>query len=176
MKLEKEKIIKIAILIAIILIAASSIVVLEKTGVVELARNKIIEYRRASIESDIQDIIDETKQEVLASESREATLTDLKAKLQEEGYTLDETTGQVKYNGYYVTINTDLSIASVEAIITNAYYEIKSIDGDNLNILLIIENEKGIERITGSDITLECGGKQKVAINRTLLDGQEYQV
>lgn len=176
MKLQKEKIIKISIIVTIIVIALLLIFVLQKTGVVEIARNKIIEYRKAEVETDLQAIIDETKAEVQASESRDATLADLKVKLQEQGYTLDETTGEVKYNGYYVTINEDLTIASVEEIVTNAYYEIQSADGDNLNILLIIENGKGIERITGSDITLECNGREKVAIDRTLLDGEEYQV
>ena len=175
-KFPKEKAKKILIILLSFLVVIILACIISKTGVVEIARNKIIEFRKASVETELQVIIDETKQQILENEERDATLADLKIAPSEQGYELNEVTGEVKYDDYYVTINEDLTIASIEEIVTNTYYEIMSTNENELEILLTIENEKGIERITASDITLDCKGKTKIALDRTLLEGEEYQI
>ena len=62
-----------------------------------------------------------------------------------------------------------------QPIKTNAYYEIKNAKNDELEILLTIENQKGIEKVIGQDITIEGNGKKKLALDRILKEGQEYQ-
>lgn len=176
MKIDRKNCKKILTILIAILIVLLAIFLVSKSGVVQWANTKILEYRKADTESEIQAIIDQVKQDVQTNESREATLLDLKEKLAENGYELDETTGEVVYNGYTVTINSDLTIDSVEEIVTNAWYEISNVDGDKLTLYIMIENKKGIERITADDITLEIDGNKKVALDRELTEGQAYSL
>lgn len=166
----------ILIFLIIVLILSIGIIIINKTGIIEIAKNRIEELKKAQIETEIQNIIDETKQEIMYNEGREATISDLKEKLRGEGYELNEITGEVKYNEYYVIINTDLSISSIEQIATKAKYEIMSENEGKYEVLITIENKHGIEKITGSDITFECKGREKVALDRTLNDGEAYQI
>ena len=49
--------------------------------------------------------------------------------------------------------------------------------GDNLSVLLIVENQKGIDKIAISDgLTLNCKGKKKVALDRNLVEGEILQL
>ena len=66
--------------------------------------------------------------------------------------------------------------AKKEVIGTKAQYEIMAENGENYEILITIENSNGIERITSEDITIEGNGKQKIALDRMLKEGQEYQI
>ncbi len=166
----------IVIFVIIVLILAIGVIIVHKTGITEIAKNRVEELKKAQIETQIQNIIDEVKQELMQNDEREATISDLKEKLREKGYNLNETTGEVKYNEYYVTINSDLSIASIEEIVTKTKYEIMADNNGTYEILITIENKSGIEKITGSDIAFECKGREKVAIDRTLNDGEAYQI
>lgn len=175
--MDKRSIIRNSIIfIIVVLILIIAVIAIQKTGIIEIAKNKIEEQRQAQIETQIQNIIDETKQEVMEREGREAAISDLKEKLREQGYDLNEITGEVKYNEYYVTINSDLSIANIEEIVTKTKYEIMADNNGEYQILITIENKHGIEKITGSDITFECKGRKKVALDRTLSDGEAYQI
>lgn len=176
MKIDRRNCKKILTILVAILIILLATFLVSKSGVVQWANTKILEYRKADTESEIQAIIDQVKQDVQTNESREATFLDLKEKLAENGYELDETTGEVVYNGYTVTINSDLTIDSVEEIVTDTWYEISNVDGDKLTLYIMIENKKGIERITADDITLEIDGNKKVALDRELTDGQKYSL
>lgn len=173
---QNKKIRNIMIFVIVVLIFAIGVITIQKTEIIEIAKNKIQELKQAQIETQIQSIIDETKQETMESEGREATISDLKEKLRGIGYDLNETTGEVKYNEYYVIINSDLTIASIEEIVTKAKYEIMADNNGEYQILITIENKYGIEKITGSDITFECKGREKVALDRTLSDGEAYQI
>lgn len=94
----------ILIFLIIVLILSIGIIIINKTGIIEIAKNRIEELKKAQIETEIQNIIDETKQEIMYNEGREATISDLKEKLRGEGYELNEITGEVKYNEYYVIV------------------------------------------------------------------------
>lgn len=175
--MDKKKTIKNSIIfIIIVLILIIGVITIQKIGIIEIAKNRIEELKQTQIETQIQGIIDETKTQVMEAEQREATILDVKEKLKEKGYDLNETTGEVKYNEYYVTINDDLTIASVEKIVTKAKYEIMSQNEGEYGVLITIENKHGIEKITGSDIKLECKGREKVALDRTLSEGEAYQI
>lgn len=176
MKFNIGKIIKVILPIIILLIIALLIIFIPKDNIKEFAKNKIEEQTKAQVQSGMQSIIDETKQQVQQNEFREATLSDLKLVLKEKGYVLDIISGDVEYKGYMITINEDLTISNIEEIQTKAYYEVISVNGDNLNILLTIENSNGIEKITGEDINIEGNGKKKVAIDRTIKEGDKYQL
>ena len=63
-----------------------------------------------------------------------------------------------------------------EEIGTKTQYEIMAENGEDYEILITVENSNGIEKITGEDITIEGKGKQKIAIDRNLKEGQEYQM
>ena len=62
------------------------------------------------------------------------------------------------------------------SIETTAYYEIISQKDDTFQILLNIENQKGIDQIVAQDITLKCNGKTKIALDRTLKENESYQL
>lgn len=63
-----------------------------------------------------------------------------------------------------------------QEITTEVKGEVTTVNKESLNILITIENINGIERITGEDITLECKGKEKVALDRTIENGKVYQI
>ncbi len=63
-----------------------------------------------------------------------------------------------------------------EEIGTKTQYEIVAENGEDYEILITVENSNGIEKITSEDITIEGKGKQKIAIDRNLKEGQEYQM
>lgn len=175
--MDKKRFIRNSIIfIIIVLVLIIGTIAIQKTGIIEIAKNRIEELKQAQIEEQIQSIIDETKKEIQEGEGREATISDLKEKLKEKGYSLNETTGEVKYDEYYVTINNDLTIASIEEIITKTKYEIMADNNGTYETLITIENKHGIEKITGSDITFECKGREKVALDRTLNEGEAYQI
>lgn len=75
-----------------------------------------------------------------------------------------------------ITINEELNISNIEEIQTKAYYKVMSVNGENLNILLTIENPNGIEKITGEDIDIQGNGKEKIVIDRTIKEGEKYQL
>lgn len=176
-KIQKNKLVRIAIiLIIIVLIFIIGAIIMKKAGIIQMSENKIQELRKAEIETDIQNIIDVTKQEIMETQEREATLTDLKEKLREQGYDLNETTGEVKYNEYYVIINSDLTIASIEEIITKAECKIMKVNGDELETLITIENRYGIEKIITPDVIIEGNGREKVALDRKLANGGMYEI
>ena len=176
MKFSIEKIIKITVPIILLLIISLLIIFIPKDSIKKFAKNKVEEQTKAQVESGMQSIIDETKQQVQQNESREATLSDLKLALKEKGYVLDVISGDVEYKGYMITINEELNISNIEEIQTKAYYKVMSVNGENLNILLTIENPNGIEKITGEDIDIQGNGKEKIAIDRTIKEGEKYQL
>ncbi len=172
----KINIIKITVLIIMLLIISLLIIFIPKNDIKKFAKDKIEEQTKTQVQSGIQSIIDETKQQVQANEFREATLSDLKQILKEKGYILDIITGEVEYKGYRVIVDEQLYVTSMEEIQTNAYYEIKSINGEYLNIIITIENPNGINKVIGQDLTIQFNGKKKIVMDRTLKEGEEYQL
>lgn len=63
-----------------------------------------------------------------------------------------------------------------DIIETKAQYTIESQEGDNLNILIVIENDNGIEEINIEELKIEAKGKKKVALDRTMKSGYECEV
>ena len=59
---------------------------------------------------------------------------------------------------------------------TQVKYEITQINGKELNIVIIVENQKGIDKITVSNLTINCNGKTRVALDRTVEDATGYDV
>lgn len=174
--LQKSKLIKIIIILIIILISTIGIIIVQKGGITDIVENRKKEIQKKEIESEIQNIIDITKQQVQESEGREATLADLKAKFEEQGYSLNESTGEVRYNEYYVKINADLTIANIEEVLTKVQCQVININGDDYQTYITIENRDGIEKIIDSDLVIECEGKQKIVLDRTLKDGPIHPI
>ncbi|MCI8345422.1 MAG: hypothetical protein HFJ42_05625 [Clostridia bacterium] len=73
-------------------------------------------------------------------------------------------------------IKNGLNDAKKEVVGTMAKYEIVAESGEEYEVLITIENQSGIERITAEDITIEGKGKRKIALDRTLKEGKEYQM
>lgn len=174
--LQKKNLIKVIIIFLIILVSIIAIVITEKGGITNIVENRKKQMQKKEIESEIQNIIDITKQEIQESEGREATLADLKAKFEEQGYSLNEATGELRYNDYYVTINADLTIANIEEVLTKVQCQIININGDDYKTYITIENIDGIEKIIDSDLVIECEGKRKIVLDRTLKDGPIHPI
>lgn len=64
MKFNIEKIIKITVPITILLIISLLIIFIPKDSIKKFAKNKVEEQTKAQVESGMQSIIDETKQQV----------------------------------------------------------------------------------------------------------------
>ena len=174
MEKNTKKVIKISIMLILLIAAISTIMLLPK---IKVANDKKEEKLKAEVQSDMQAIIDQTISEVQEQEEREATISDLKTKLEKLGYTLDETTRKVKYNGYEITIGEDLSIENVEKILTKVSYQITSIDKDKISILLIAEDtEYGIEEIQCPDgHKVYFSNKNKVALDYGIIPNTDNE-
>lgn len=59
---------------------------------------------------------------------------------------------------------------------TKAQYQIMSSSGENYEIVITIENQNGIETITSEGFTIECKGKNKIALDKKMKEGEEYKV
>ena len=114
MKIQKGKLIKISILIAVIMLLVTTIIVFNKTGLTRIATERIRSILQATGETQ------ETE--------------------------------------------------------TKAEYEIESKEGEYLFICITLENPRGIEKITTSDVEIKANGKTKIALDRILQEGEEYQV
>ncbi len=69
----------------------------------------------------------------------------------------------------------NVMLAQGESAETNAYYEIVSKNEDDLEILITIENPNGIEKIVSGDTEYQCKGKQTVALDRKMKEGEEQE-
>lgn len=175
-KISKRKIIELTLIAITLIIMVILSVILLQSNIVSIIQNRIGQIARAQKEEEIRNLIDTLKQEIEQSEERTATLSDLKVKLEEQGYILNETTGEVKYDDYYVVINSDLTIASIEQIVTNLECEVRRENGEEVKVFITIENKNGIEKVIISNTTLECKGKEKIALDRTFKKGELYPV
>lgn len=83
----------------------------------------------------------------------------------------------VTYNTkMFETIRNKINDARKEKIVTVAQYEIMATNGENHEILITIENQNGIEKIISGDLIIEGKGRQKIALDKVLKEGQEYQI
>lgn len=80
-----------------------------------------------------------------------------------------------KANTFQIVRNR-INNAKKEQVETKAKYTIVERDGENYKILITIENPNGIENITSQGITIEGEGKSKIAIDKKLREGEEYQI
>ncbi len=62
-----------------------------------------------------------------------------------------------------------------EELETNISYEVKEVNGEKLNILIRIEDKRGIETLQTEDMILKCNGKEKISIDRIINDEGIYQ-
>jgi len=173
MKLRKKQIF-ICFFILLFLFVLILFLTLNKVHISNLRKNDSNEFIKKQIETEIQGFIDEVINKIEEAEQRQATLTDLKSSLQERTYFLNETTGELYYNDYIVIINPDLTISDIKLIETLVNYKIIKDNGDSYSLLITVENEKGIEKITTGDITISCNEKQKVAIDEKVLKNSEH--
>ena len=67
-----------------------------------------------------------------------------------------------------------LKAENEENMETAVKYEITKTEGENINIIITVESAKGIEKISTPELEIEYGGKQKVALDRTVKDGIGY--
>lgn len=67
-----------------------------------------------------------------------------------------------------------LKAENEENMETAVKYEITKTEGENISITITIESAKGIEKISTPELEIEYGGKQKVALDRTVKDGEGY--
>lgn len=59
---------------------------------------------------------------------------------------------------------------------TKTYYTVSSQNGNKLDILIVLENEYGIEELTIQGETIKFNGRTKVALDRTMEEGEETQI
>lgn len=64
---------------------------------------------------------------------------------------------------------------NVEELQTKIGYEVKEINEGKLSILIRIEDKRGIETIATEDIVLNCNGKEKISLDRTINEDGIYQ-
>lgn len=63
-----------------------------------------------------------------------------------------------------------------DIIETQVKYEITKINEKKLDILIVIENPKGIDKVTVADFTINCNGKERIALDRTVEDSTGYDI
>ena len=173
MKNEIKKLVIFAVIIVLLIVFLGiTIKIMEDNR----ALNKFIYGKKQSVQSEIQTIIDQTKENVQSLEQRDAQLSDIKDKFEELGYIIDETNGEMLYKDYVVIIDNNLNISEVNPIETNAWYEISSKDSDGTyTVLIIVENKKGIESIESDDLTLNTEGKTYIALDKKCKEGDVFQ-
>ena len=165
-----KKYIVFAIIIVCMLIIGIILINVGKNGV-----NKLKDIAKKNVETQIQEIIDSVKQEkenenINSIETEgpvSATLEDLENKFSELGYNLDVSTGEVIYGDYLIVISDELTILSITERITKVDYSLQR-NGENFNVVFIIENQLGIEQIELPDLTIPCNNRTKFAVDRTL--------
>ena len=64
---------------------------------------------------------------------------------------------------------------TVKEIQTEINYEVKEVNGELLSILIQIEDKRGIETIQTEDIILNCNGREKISLDRTINENGIYQ-
>lgn len=58
---------------------------------------------------------------------------------------------------------------------TKINYEVKEVNGELLSILIRIEDKRGIETIQTEDTILNCNGREKISLDRTINENGIYQ-
>ncbi len=64
---------------------------------------------------------------------------------------------------------------SIKETQTKINYEVKEVNGEELNILIRIEDKRGIETIQTEDTILNCNGREKISLDRTINENGIYQ-
>ncbi len=59
---------------------------------------------------------------------------------------------------------------------TKAQYQIMKANGEDYEIVITIENQNGIEKIIGEDLSIQGKGKNKIAIDKKMKEGEEYKI
>ncbi len=59
---------------------------------------------------------------------------------------------------------------------TKAQYQIMKANGEDYEIVITIENQNGIEKIVSEDLSIEGKGKNKIAIDKKMREGEEYRL
>ncbi len=74
------------------------------------------------------------------------------------------------------TVRKEMNNSKKEEMGTKAQYQIMKTNGQEYEILIIIENQRGIERITKEDIIVNGKGKTKIVLDKKMKEGEEYKI